>query len=805
MKRKARRVWAGFRLEILECRALLAASTPVGAPPSLASSLIVRFEPNVTPAMVPALLAPLDARVYEAFPNGSDWISVGGSLSARVVASQLQAEPGVIYAEPDSTFHAAIIPNDPLYPQQWGLATPSAVDIDAPAAWDITTGNPSTIIAVLDSGIDTTHIEFAGRLWTNPADGTHGWNFIDNNADITDDNGHGTHVAGIIAATGDNGNGVAGVNWQAQIMPLKIIDASGNGSTDNAVSAVYWAVAHGARVINASWDGPSYSQALADAISYANSQGVVFVAAAGNEASNNDVVADYPADYRFANEISVAAVDASGNLASFSNYGAASVDLGAPGVNIVSTYPGGYQTLSGTSMAAPFVTGVASLILGLNPSLTAAQVVSLILSNTVPLPSLAGRTVTGGLLDAARAVAATPRPNPPPPNPITTTNYAEGIGPNAIIMFDPTTAEWSVIDLVDKQSWSAPFGAVGIDIPMPADYDGTGRLDFAVYRTTTAQWFIAGPQGGRMISFGAAGQDIPVPGDYDGDGKTDLAVFRPSTDQWFIRDSSSGAGQMFTFGGPGDIPVPGDYDGIGRDEIAVFRPSTAQWFILNPSTGAGHELAFGPAGLGIPVPGAFDGSGRTDPAVYEPANATWYILRTAMNNAIPITFPLSGNEVMAVPNDYLGVGVASPWMYDPGTSYWFVPNPNAPSGVGYFQFGTAPFSFPANLPIAYRYWMSLTGLQSEVGLTASAALAPAKAAAKAAVALASPAAPAPATLCLQGPTSAARAPHPPTDGSRDHPRVRDRAAHPRGWVYDKARAARSDVWRTLRISALAGS
>jgi subtilisin family serine protease len=306
----------------------------------------------------------------------------------------------------------SVVPNDPGFKQQWGLSSSSTAGISAPQAWSRTTGNPDTIVAVLDTGIDLANPEFAGRIWTNPdssgGDGypgdVHGWNFVANTANVQDDNGHGTHVSGILAAAGNNGIGVAGVDWNAQIMPLKVLDANGNGSDDATARAIDFAVQHGARVINASWGGGPFSQAVADAIRYAGSQGVVFVTAAGNNGTNDDALPFYPASYHLPNEIAVAAVDASGNLPSFSNYGAQTVALAAPGVNVLSTIPGGFAYESGTSMAAPFVSGVMALVAGLHPTETAAQIVHQVLSATRPLASLTGKTTTGGILDAARAV-----------------------------------------------------------------------------------------------------------------------------------------------------------------------------------------------------------------------------------------------------------------------------------------------------------------------------------------------------------------------------------------------------------------
>ena len=272
---------------------------------------------------------------------------------------------------------------------------------------------------MLDTGIDVRNPDLAGRIWTNPNPygdpgyygDVHGWNFVTNTNDVQDNNSHGTHVSGVIGAWSNNGVGVAGINWNAQIMPVKILDANGNGTTDAAVAGIYFAVNHGARVINASWGGGDYSQAMIDALNYADSRGVVFVTAAGNGNSqtnigaNNDSVPTYPASYRLPNEIVVAAVDQAGNLASFSNYGPNTVDLAAPGVSILSTVPGGYASFSGTSMATSYVTGVVSLLVGLHPDWSAPQLVHQVLANVKPLPGLAGRVITGGMVDAYNAVA----------------------------------------------------------------------------------------------------------------------------------------------------------------------------------------------------------------------------------------------------------------------------------------------------------------------------------------------------------------------------------------------------------------
>jgi subtilisin family serine protease len=375
-----------------------------------ATTLLVRFD-DPTSATARADLNALDAFVEQSFPGGPSVVALGQGVDPRAALKQLQGDPGVVYAEADGTIHVDAVPDDPGFVQQWGLAA-----INAPSAWNVTTGSPSVVIALIDSGVDMTNPDIAPKVWNNPVptvDGYlndyHGWNFINDTANVQDNNGHGTHVAGIMAAASNNAYGVAGVDWGAQIMPLKTIDAYGNGSVDAAVSAIYYAVAHGAKVINASWSGPTADLALENAISYANTRGVVFVAAAGNESVNNDIIPSYPANYDtlLPNVLSVAAVDQAGNLADFSNYGASTVSLGAPGVDILSTYlsiAGGFTTLSGTSMATPFVTGVVALLAGEHPEYSAAQLVQRILATVTPEPGLRGLTVSGGMVNAAAAL-----------------------------------------------------------------------------------------------------------------------------------------------------------------------------------------------------------------------------------------------------------------------------------------------------------------------------------------------------------------------------------------------------------------
>jgi subtilisin family serine protease/subtilisin-like proprotein convertase family protein len=234
-----------------------------------------------------------------------------------------------------------------------------------------------------------------------------GWNFVSGTNNPMDDNGHGTHVSGILGAVGDNGTGIAGVDWNVQIMPIKFIGSNGSGSISNFIQGLNFAVQHGAKISNNSWEGAPNSQALYDAVNNARVHGQIFVAAAGNEGRNDDQSRDYPASYgrSLSNIVTVAATNSTDHLASFSNWGPNSVDLAAPGVGILSTLRGGsYGQMSGTSMATPEVSGALALVWGLHPSWNYTQVIDQVLNTVDRLPSLQGRVTTGGRLDLAAAV-----------------------------------------------------------------------------------------------------------------------------------------------------------------------------------------------------------------------------------------------------------------------------------------------------------------------------------------------------------------------------------------------------------------
>lgn len=358
------------------------------------------------------------------------------SKSTESLVYEFSLRSDVLYAEPNFMVEAAQQPHDPRFPELWGLhnsgqsfgfpaGTPGA-DIGAFQAWELSTGSTDHVVGVVDTGVDYTHPDLQSNVWSAPAAfavsvadstitcpaGSHGFNAITLTCDPMDDNKHGTHVSGTIGAAGNNSLGVVGVNWTAQIMGIKFLDASGGGYISDAVNAIEFAIqtknalgaAADVRVLSNSWGGSGFSQALLDQINRAGQNGMLFVAAAGNNGYDNDRSPFYPASYSAANLIAVAATDNNDALASFSNYGASSVQLGAPGVNVLSTVLSGqYGYLSGTSMATPHVSGAAALLLSRCALGTAALKASL--TERVDLvPALSGTTVSGGRLNVNQSL-----------------------------------------------------------------------------------------------------------------------------------------------------------------------------------------------------------------------------------------------------------------------------------------------------------------------------------------------------------------------------------------------------------------
>ncbi len=361
------------------------------------------------------------------------------SRDVRALLRLLASHPAVAYAEPNYIVRTFTDPSDPLAPQLWGLqntgqsvnnglAGQPGADVHATQAWDVSVGSPAQVVAIIDTGLDYTHPDLATNIWSAPSPfavtiggvsitcpaGSHGFNAIALTCDPMDDHNHGTHVAGTIGATAGNGIGVVGVNWVAQMMGVKFIGAGGSGTIADAINGLdfvmqvreAFAATGGAdvRVLSNSWGSLSYSQALRDEIAATAETEMLFVAAAGNSGLNNDVMPTYPASYDVDSIIAVAATTNTDGRAFFSNYGATSVDLGAPGVDILSTTIGNtYGFSSGTSMAAPYVSGAAALVLS-RCTLDTQALRDTLLSTVEPAGALASVTVTGGRLDVHSAI-----------------------------------------------------------------------------------------------------------------------------------------------------------------------------------------------------------------------------------------------------------------------------------------------------------------------------------------------------------------------------------------------------------------
>jgi len=359
-------------------------------------------------------------------------IKLPSNMEVEDALKKYKNDPNVEYAEPNYIVRAfETTPNDPYYSSQWGL-----VKVLANKVWDTCKGSDNTIVAVIDSGIDLNHPDLKDHIWKNPGetncsddtdddnngfvDDCYGWNFASSSNNTQDDNGHGTHVAGIIGAITNNNKGVAGLNWSVKLMSVKILDSNGSGDIVNLIKAINYAVKNGAKIVNSSLGYPDScnyvppSQALYDAIKSAGDRGVLFVAAAGNYGCNNDKTPLWPASHKLPNIISVGASDQNDNLVYFydfkSNYGQNTVHLLAPGVDIFSTYfdktnnKSTYELASGTSMAAPFVSGAAALLMSCLNNATIYEIKERIVSSADVFDSLSSKTISSGRLNIYSAL-----------------------------------------------------------------------------------------------------------------------------------------------------------------------------------------------------------------------------------------------------------------------------------------------------------------------------------------------------------------------------------------------------------------
>ncbi len=403
-------------------------STAIIAESSVASAILIRWINQTDPTSI----------VY--FPDGTQLdqslvIHSGDTLITKVqiqsgdsltkLLKSIRALPGVMYAEPDYPVRMNQIPDDSSLDDQWYLSTVNAFN-----AWDLGTDCSDVIIVTVDTGVDLDHPELVNQLWMNPGeiadndfdddgngiiDDVHGYNAFKNNGNPDDDNGHGTHVSGVIAASANNTDGIAGLCWSAQLMAIKFLDRFGGGSVSDAVRGIQYAIdnkpLNTPMIINNSWVIGQYSQALEDVLKQAEEQNIFVTAAAGNTGADNDIAVVFPTYFRkqFDNIISVANVDQQNNLyvgsKGSSNFGVTNVDIAAPGTDIYSTFKGGaYQSLTGTSMATPVVSGAAALALQQSPDLSSQQLKAAILASASEVEALKGKLIVPGVINIQQLV-----------------------------------------------------------------------------------------------------------------------------------------------------------------------------------------------------------------------------------------------------------------------------------------------------------------------------------------------------------------------------------------------------------------
>jgi len=599
---------------------------PVTGQEYVARQVIVRYNTSnfqslgTMNAYITASNEKTGAAVEEDFSNsglpGLQVVKLPENVSVVDAIAEYLKNPAVLYAEPNYRITltdavnqqpAGIIPSnpvvsvtsdDPSFPLQWYLSntgqsirgitgTPGS-DIRVSDAWDISRGTDGVIVGVVDTGINYTHPDLAGNIWENATTGDHGWNFTGGSSDndVLDSWGHGTHVAGTIGALANNGEGVAGVNWNVRLMSLKIFQtSSGSGTTVlDAVNAIQFGDAHGVSISSNSWSGTgSLPLLLKDAI---DASPALFITAAGNAAKNIDTYPEYPAALDSDNIISVAATDQDDQLAFFSNYGPFSVDLAAPGVNVYNTACTNqgvaysqcdYDFRSGTSMAVPQVSGVAALIKSVNPQLTNIRIKDIILTTVDVKPWLAGKVRTSGRLNATRALQVANATLYPPRSNFTGTPTT-GAAPLTVAFTDmsanATAWNWTFGDgstvnaSVQNPShtyFSTGNYTVALNASNPGGFDTMTKAGYVnvtnaiagnigVFRPSTRQ-FIFNTTPVTRTTFGL-GTDIPVTGDWNGDGRTDIGVFRPSTRQFIFNTTPV---TRTTFGLPTDMPLTGKW------------------------------------------------------------------------------------------------------------------------------------------------------------------------------------------------------------------------------------------------------
>ena len=610
------------------------------------NELLVKYKNGTASAAARLTNAEMGASVVEEFPEiGWQRVKIPANLSFDKALSLYKSSAEVEYVQPNYYYHLLNTPNDSQFGSLYGMQKISAL-----SAWDLTTGSSAVVVADIDTGLRYNHQDLSANAWRNPGetanngidddgngfiDDYYGYDFFYNDSDPIDDaGGHGTHTAGTIGAVGNNSIGVAGVNWNVKIMAIKIYSPNGADSTSsmlvNAYNYIRMMKNRGVniRVTNNSYGGCNeacgYDQATKDALDAMGNAGILNVFAAGNSNQNNETKPFYPASYTSPSVLAVSASDQNDNKASFSSYGATSVDVAAPGVNILSTYASSdtsYASLSGTSMATPHTAGAAALLSAYNPNLSAASLKATLMNNVDVLPQWNGIVKTGGRINVDRAMRNQTVCTFTPANAAQTAAVAGGS--YSVNVTAPTNCDYSIISndnwitvtsgnigssngTVSYTVQPSSFGRTGtINIggttftiyqlgptvtpqsKTVLDFDGDGRTDYSAIQNVAGAmlWnnYLTSTSGNAAVNFGSFDDDVAVPNDFDGDGKTDVAVWRNSNGTFYVLRSLDNTFTGVQFGQSGDDPsISQDFDGDGKADYAVTRAQngTLVWYVL---------------------------------------------------------------------------------------------------------------------------------------------------------------------------------------------------------------------------------
>ncbi len=643
-------------------------------------------------------------------------IKVEEDIDVEEAVEAYSDDPNVEYAEPNFIMKINAVPNDSNYSEMWGLHNTGQTggltdaDIDAPEAWDIFTGDPGLVVGVIDTGVDYTHEDLAANMWVNTAeqsgtpgvdddgngyiDDIYGWDAHNDDGDPMDDHNHGTHVSGTIGGAGNNNLGVTGVNWDVKIMALKFLSDQGSGSTSDAITCIEYLLEMKSRgvnirVTNNSWGSNNSSSALEDAIRALEENGVLFIAAAGNSSCDTDSGAHFPSGYDVDNVISVAATNDTDNMAYFSNHGLNTVDVGAPGRYIMSTLISNeYGKFSGTSMAAPHVAGLAALVWGYSPALEYRDVIDIIYATVDPLPSLNGKTVTGGRINAHKALLQDPALLPPTIYYISPAQGQTGINvtiegkrfgstPGSVVFFDDKPA--SIIDWSDTSitctlpedaetglltvntsggESAAKFFTVGnfmrVHAPSPAPVSGPavatvsgkiyligGITSYAyqdtvqIYDPATDSWTTGASKPTPSSKNGAAVIDnkIYVAGGIDNDVLDVLEIYDPAADTWTtgtpLPEPRGAAAAAAVNGKLYIVGGIGSSYGDGLSTLYEYDPATGLWANLSPMNVNRAYTSAGVINGRIYVAGGYEriwSQAHESAEVYDPQTDTWTLI-----------------------------------------------------------------------------------------------------------------------------------------------------------------------------------